>query len=44
MAFTNLEKMVLIYGEARGNSDLARQIYRERFHQSNKSIPMREPL
>jgi hypothetical protein len=35
MAFTNLEKtdMVLIYGEARGHSELARQIYGERFPQ-----------
>jgi hypothetical protein len=35
IAFTNLEKndMVLIYGEARGHSKLARQIYGERFPQ-----------
>jgi hypothetical protein len=35
MSFTNLEKpnMVLIYGEARGHSELARQIYGERFLQ-----------
>jgi hypothetical protein len=35
MAFTNLEKtdMVLIYGVARGHSELARQIYGERFPQ-----------
>jgi hypothetical protein len=35
MAFTNLEKtdMVLIYNEARGHSELARQIYGERFPQ-----------
>jgi hypothetical protein len=33
MAFTNLEKidMVLMYGEARGHSELARQIYSERW-------------
>jgi hypothetical protein len=33
MAFTNLEKtdMVSIYGEARGHSEPARQIYGERF-------------
>jgi hypothetical protein len=33
MAFTNLEKtdMVLIYGETRGNSELARQITVEGF-------------
>jgi hypothetical protein len=37
MAFTNLEKtdMVLIYGEARGHSKLARQMYGERFSLSN---------
>jgi hypothetical protein len=37
MAFTNLEKtdMVLIYGEARGHSKLARQMYGERFSFSN---------
>jgi hypothetical protein len=35
MSFTNLEKpnMVLVYGEARGHSELARQIYGERFPQ-----------
>jgi hypothetical protein len=35
MAFTNLEitDMVLIYGEARGHLELARQIYCERFPQ-----------
>jgi hypothetical protein len=35
MSITNLEKteMVLIYGEARGHSELARQIYGERFPQ-----------
>jgi hypothetical protein len=35
MAFTNLEKtyMVLIYDEACGHSELARQIYGERFLQ-----------
>jgi hypothetical protein len=35
MSFTNLEKtdMVLIYGEARGHSELAPRIYRERFPQ-----------
>jgi hypothetical protein len=35
MYFTNLEKtdMVLIYGEARGHSELAPRIYRERFPQ-----------
>jgi hypothetical protein len=36
--FTNLEKadMVLIYGEACGHSDLARQIYGERVLQTSK--------
>jgi hypothetical protein len=35
MTFTNLEKsdMVWIYDEARGHSELAQQIYRERFPQ-----------
>jgi hypothetical protein len=35
MAFTNLEKtdMVLVYGEARGHTELVRQIYGERFPQ-----------
>jgi hypothetical protein len=35
MVFSNLEKtdMVLIYGEVRGHSELARQIYGERFFQ-----------
>jgi hypothetical protein len=35
MSFTNLEKtdIVLIYGEARGHSELARQMYGERFPQ-----------
>jgi hypothetical protein len=35
MAFTNLEKtdVVLTYGEARRHSELARQIYAERFPQ-----------
>jgi hypothetical protein len=39
MAFTNLEKtdMVLIYGEARGHSKLARQMYCERF--SHRILP-----
>jgi hypothetical protein len=35
MAFTNPEKIdkVLIYGEARGQSELGQQIYAERFPQ-----------
>jgi hypothetical protein len=36
MAFKNLEKidMVLMYGEVRGHSELAQQIYGERFPQT----------
>jgi hypothetical protein len=40
MAFTNLEKtdMVLIYGEARGYLEVARQIYGERFLPNARTI------
>jgi hypothetical protein len=41
MSFTNLEQNhngFVIYGEARGHSELARQIYDERF--SQRILPM----